>query len=38
MRTEGKTMNRIAYGLVTFLLVSLAWIVSSSAAEKPLLM
>lgn len=38
MRTEEKIMNRIAYGLVTFLLVSLAGIVSSSAAEKPLLM
>lgn len=31
-------MNRIVYGLVTFLLVSLAWIGSSQAAEKPLLM
>jgi len=36
MHTEEKTMNRIVYGLVTFLLVSLAWIGSSSAAGEPL--
>ena len=36
MHTEEKTMNRIIYGLVTFLLMSLAWAGSSPAADKPL--
>ena len=31
-------MNRIVYGLVTLLLVSLTWVGSSPAAEKPLLL
>jgi len=38
MHTEEKTMNRIVYSLVTFLLVTLAWVGASPAAEKPLLL
>jgi len=36
MYREENIMNRITYGLVTFLLISLAWIGSVPAAEGPL--
>ncbi len=38
MYTEKTILNRMIYGLVTLLLVSLAWAGSSSATDKPLLL
>ena len=37
MYAKKNTINKIVYGLAAFLLVSIAWIGSSSAAEEPLL-